>query len=126
MPSLFNQLGPYQVHEEVGRGGMAVVLLATDTRSGRQVALRLVSAREAADVLEAERRGAELQEQFCRVSRFVPEVFEHGTHGGYLYVAMEYVEGENLSQAIRRGPLPEAHAVAVAVELCRFLEDARQ
>src|SRR5688572_18898091 len=125
MPSLFNRLGPYQIHEEVGRGGMAVVLLATDTRSDRRVALRLVSLREAADVLEAERRGAELQEQFCRVSTFVPEVYEHGTSEGYLYVAMEYLDGENLSHAIRRGPLPEARAVTVAIELCRFLEDAR-
>jgi len=125
MPSLFNRLGPYEIHEEVGRGGMAVVLLATDTRSDRRVALRLVSLREAADVLDAERRGAELQEQFCRVSTFVPEVYEHGTAEGYLYVAMEYLDGENLSHAIRRGPLPEARAVAVAIELCRFLEDAR-
>jgi tetratricopeptide (TPR) repeat protein len=38
---------------------------------------------------------------------------------------MEYLDGENLSQAIRRGPMPETRAVAVAVELCRFLEDAR-
>jgi serine/threonine-protein kinase len=104
---------------------MALVFLATDTRSGRQVALRLVSAREASDVLDAERRGAELQKQFCRVSAFVPEVYEHGTADGYLYVAMEYLDGENLSQAIRRGPLPEARAVGVAIELCRFLEDAR-
>ena len=125
MPSLFNRLGPYEIHDEVGRGGMALVFLATDTRSGRQVALRLVSAREASDVLDAERRGAELQEQFCRVSAFVPEVYEHGTADGYLYVAMEYLDGENLSQAIRRGPLPEARAVGVAIELCRFLEDAR-
>ena len=38
---------------------------------------------------------------------------------------MEYLDGENLSQAIRRGPLPETRALAVAIELCRFLEDAR-
>jgi serine/threonine-protein kinase len=125
MASLFNRLGPYEIHDEVGRGGMALVFLATDTRSGRQVALRLVSAREASDVLDAERRGAELQEQFCRVSAFVPQVYEHGTADGYLYVAMEYLDGENLSDAIRRGPLPEARAVGVAIELCRFLEDAR-
>src|SRR5690348_9287208 len=125
MATLFNRIGPYEVHEEVGRGGMAVVLLATDTRSARRVALRLVSLREAADVLDAERRGAELQEQFCRVSRFVPEVYEHGTLDGYFYVAMEYLDGENLSQAIRRGPLPASTAVDVGIALCRFLEEAR-
>ena len=55
----------------------------------------------------------------------MPEVYEHGTEAGYFYVAMEYLDGENLSQVIRRGPLPETRAVAVAIELCRFLEDAR-
>ncbi len=77
------------------------------------------------DVLEAEHRGAELQKQFCQVSAFVPEVYDHGSEAGYFYVAMEYLEGENLSQVIRRGPLAAARAVSIAIELCRFLEDAR-
>jgi serine/threonine protein kinase len=125
MAAVFNRLGPYEIHEEVGRGGMASVLLATDTRTNRRVALRLVSTREAPDVLSAEQRGAELQEQFCRVSSFVPELYERGSTGGYLYVAMEFVDGENLSEVIRRGPLVPPRAVEIALELCRFLEDAR-
>jgi eukaryotic-like serine/threonine-protein kinase len=126
MTAVFNRLGPYEIHEEIGRGGMASVMLATDTRTDRRVALRLVSAREAPDVLSAEKRGAELQEQFCRVSAFVPELYERGTSAGYLYVAMEYVDGENLSDVIRRGPLVPDRAVTIALELCRFLEDARR
>lgn len=126
MTAVFNRLGPYEIHEEIGRGGMASVLLATDTRTNRRVALRLVSTREAPDVLSAEKRGAELQEQFCRASSFVPELYERGTSAGYLYVAMEYVDGENLSDVIRRGPLVPGRAVGIALELCRFLEDARR
>jgi hypothetical protein len=126
MTAVFNRLGPYEIHEEIGRGGMASVLLATDTRTSRRVALRLVSTREAPDVLNAEQRGAELQEQFCRASSLVPELYERGTSGGYLYVAMEYVDGENLSDVIRRGPLVPPRAVEIALELCRFLEDARR
>ena len=125
MPSVYNRIGPYEIHQEIGRGGMAVVFLATDTTTSQRVALRTVPSYTAPDVLEAEHRGAELQEQFCRVSGFVPQVYKYGTEADYFYVAMEYLDGENLSQAIRRGPLPETRAVAVAVELCRFLEDAR-
>ena len=125
MPSVYNRIGPYEIHQEIGRGGMAVVFLATDTGTGQRVALRTVPTYQAPDVLAAEQRGAELQEQFCRVSGFVPQVYKYGTEPDYFYVAMEYLDGENLSQAIRRGPLPETRAVAVAVELCRFLEDAR-
>ena len=125
MRSVYNRIGPYDIHQEIGRGGMAVVFLATDTTTQQRVALRTVPTYTAPDVLAAEHRGAELQEQFCRVSGFVPQVYKYGTEADYFYVAMEYLDGENLSQAIRRGPLPETRAVAVAIELCRFLEDAR-
>jgi serine/threonine protein kinase len=125
MRSVYNRIGPYDIHQEIGRGGMAVVFLATDTTTEQRVALRTVPTYTAPDVLAAEQRGAELQEQFCRVSGFVPQVYKYGTEADYFYVAMEYLDGENLSQAIRRGPLPETRAVAVAIELCRFLEDAR-
>lgn len=125
MPSVYNRIGPYDIKQEIGRGGMAVVFLATDTRSHRDVALRSVPHYSGQDVLDAERRGAELQKQFCQVSAFVPEVYDHGSEAGYFYVAMEYVDGENLSQVIRRGPVPPARAAAIAIELCRFLEDAR-
>jgi len=126
MATVFNRIGSYQIHDDIGRGGMASVFLATDTRTDAQVALRVVSARAAVDVLEAEKWGAELQEQFCRVSSLVPQFYERGSADGYLYVAMEYLDGEDLSDAIRRGPLGTDRAVAVAVELCRFLEDARR
>jgi eukaryotic-like serine/threonine-protein kinase len=125
--AVFNRIGPYEIEQEIGRGGMAVVFLARDSRNGRQVALKLVregNDREAVDILEAERRGAELQQQFCAVSERVPAVYEHGSDSGYFYVAMEYLEGENLSDAIARGPMALAPALGIAIELCRFVEDA--
>ena len=39
---LFNRIGPYEVEREIGRGGMAVVFLAKDTRTGIDVALKQV------------------------------------------------------------------------------------
>jgi serine/threonine protein kinase/tetratricopeptide (TPR) repeat protein len=123
--TVFKRLGPFEIIEEIGRGGMAVVFLAMDTRSQQRVALRLVPTREPADVLDAERWGAELQAEFCRVSGSVPRLYEHGIAGGYFYVAMEYLDGENLSDLIRRGPIEPARAASIAVGLCRFLEDAQ-
>ena len=108
MATVFHRLGPYEILREIGRGGMAVVFLASDTRTDRRVALKLVpegTDREARDVLEAEQWGAELQQQFCLVSPHVPAVYEHGIESGYFYVAMEYLDGENLSDVITRGPL---------------------
>jgi eukaryotic-like serine/threonine-protein kinase len=127
MTTVFQRVGPYEIVEEIGRGGMAAVFLATDNRTGRRVALKLVPTgndREAREILEAERWGAKLQEQFCRASGHVPAVYEHGTEWGYFYIAMEYLEGLNLSEVIAAGPLPSERAAGIAVQLCRFLEAA--
>jgi serine/threonine protein kinase len=121
------RVGPYEIGHEVGRGGMAVVFVATDSRDGRCVALKLVPAatnRDAQEVLAAERWGAKLQEQFCRVSQHVPVVYEHGTEGGYFYIAMEYIEGQNLSEVLTAGALAPGRAVNIAIQLCHFLEAA--
>jgi Protein kinase domain len=121
------RVGPYEIGHEIGRGGMAVVFVATDSRDGRCVALKLVPAatdRDAQEVLEAERWGAKLQEQFCRISQNVPVVFEHGTEGGYFYIAMEYIDGRNLSEILATGPLAPHRAVDIAIQLCHFLEAA--
>ena len=121
------RVGPYEIGHEIGRGGMAVVFVATDSRDGRCVALKLVPAaadREAQEVLEAERWGAKLQEQFCRISQNVPVVYEHGTEGGYFYIAMEYIDGRNLSEILTAGALAPHRAVNIAIQLCHFLEAA--
>jgi eukaryotic-like serine/threonine-protein kinase len=127
MTTVFQRVGPYEILEEIGRGGMAAVFLATDTRTSRRVALKLVPTghdREAREILEAECWGAKLQEQFCRTSGHVPAVYEHGTEWGYFYIAMEYLEGLNLSEVIASGPLNSERAAGIAIQLCEFLEAA--
>ena len=128
MNTVFHKLGPYEVINEIGRGGMALVVLATDTRTGRNVALKLVPigiSGEARDILEAEKLGAELQRQFSHISTHVPVVYEHlPNESGYFLVAMEYLDGENLSDVIARGPLTIDRAVTIALELCAFLDAA--
>jgi eukaryotic-like serine/threonine-protein kinase len=127
MATVFHKVGRYEIHEQIGRGGMAVVFLATDTETNRQVALKLVSIeadRDGQQVLEAERWGAKLQDELCRESRYVPVVYEHGTYGQYFFIAMEHLGGRNLSEIISEGPMPVARAVRVAVQLCEFLQAA--
>jgi len=121
------RVGPYEIVHEIGRGGMAVVFFATDSRDGRPVALKLVPTGPDPDtqgVLEAERWGARLQEQFCQISQNVPFVYEHGMEGGYFYIAMEYLDGRNLSEILAAGALAPNRAVGIAIQLCRFLEAA--
>ena len=127
--TLFGQIGPYVIERPIGHGGMASVFLARDSRTEQHVALKVVhisTDEEAREILEAEQRGAELQKRFSAVSEYVPKVFESGATPDYFYIAMEYVAGEDLSQAIHRGRLPWERAVAIAIQLCEFLEEADQ
>jgi eukaryotic-like serine/threonine-protein kinase len=127
MTTVFHRVGRYEIHEQIGRGGMAVVFLATDTETNQRVALKLVSIeadRDGQQVLEAERWGAKLQEEFCRESPYVPVVYDHGTYGQYFFIAMENLDGRNLSEVIGEGPLAAARAVHVATQLCEFLQAA--
>lgn len=129
MSTVFQRVAHYEILEELGRGGMATVFLAKDSRENRDVALKLVPKqedREHREILEAERSGAQLQARFSAICSLVPRVFEDGEAGRYYYIAMEYVAGENLSDVISRGPMPQTEASAVAIQLCDFLEQAHR
>lgn len=127
MTTVFQRVGPFEISREIGRGGMAAVFLADDTRDGKKVALKLVPLgvdRDARDILEAERTGARLQQRLAEACGLVPRVYDEGDQPPYYFIAMEYVEGENLSDVIHRGPTPPAEAVRIASALCRFLQAA--
>jgi serine/threonine-protein kinase len=129
MTTVFQRVGPYEIVREIGRGGMAAVFLAEDTRQARQVALKLVPMgedREAREILEAERWGARLQSKLADECGLVPRVYEEGDESPYYFIAMEYVHGENLSDVIARGPAIATDAIRIAAALCRFLDTAHR
>jgi hypothetical protein len=74
------------------------------------------------EMLEAERNGVSLQAQLACVAPQVAAVFETGQDGDFFWVAMEYVDGTDLSEVIAAGPLPEPRAVAIALGLASMLE----
>ncbi len=86
--------------------------------------MHLGTDQEAREILESEQRGAELQQRFSALSRFVPKVYDSGFADDHFYIAMEYIAGEDLSQAIHRGRMPWQRAVTITMQLCEFLEDA--
>lgn len=127
MTTVFRDIGSYRIVREIGHGGMATVFLAEDTRQGRQVALKLVSMasdREGREVLDAERWGAKLQGRLAEACGVVPRVYEDGDQPPYYFIAMEYVQGENLSELIARGPAAPAETARIVAALSRFLDVA--
>jgi serine/threonine protein kinase len=127
MTTVFHRIGPFEILGQIGSGGMAHVFLADDTRNNRRVALKLVQVtddRHGRDRVEAERWGAKLQARLSEVCPLVPKVYEDGELPPYYFIAMEFVEGSDLSSVIARGPMSVPDAISVAGQLCQFLEAA--
>ena len=117
--------GRYQLHERIGQGGMGVVYRAFDTVLERVVALKLVQAPAELD--------AELRERFFREARAaghlshpnIVTIYDLGEHDGRPYIAMEYLDGEDLQKRLAR---PERmslrHRLDLAIEICQSIEYA--
>ncbi|MEM6791414.1 MAG: protein kinase [Myxococcota bacterium] len=119
--------GRYELREIVGRGAMAQVYRADDTLRGREVALKVVRR----EVVENPTSAARFQQEVKAASKLlhpnIVRVYEWGVDRGQAFIAMELVAGEDLFELIgRRGPLPQALAVEVAIEVCLALAVAHR
>ena len=93
--------GRYAVTTRIAHGGMATVYQATDTRLDRQVALKVMHAELARDE-EFVRRFIGEAKSVARLShQNVVAVFDQGSDGSFLYLAMEYVPGRTLKEVLR-------------------------
>ena len=102
---------------------MADVYLAEDERLGRQVAVKVLKARLAADDEFVERFRIEAQAAASLNHPSIVAVYDRGTAEGTTYIAMEYVRGETLKQRLRRdGALPPDEAVTIALAVLSALE----
>src|SRR6478736_9646617 len=93
--------GRYAVEREIGRGGMAVVYLARDTRHNRPVALKVLNP-ELGAVLGVERFLSEIQVTANLQHPNLLPLFDSGEAGGLLFYVMPYVEGESLRAKLQR------------------------
>jgi serine/threonine protein kinase len=121
--------GRYQIVRKLAGGGMGRVFLAYDPTLNRQVGLKLIDSgvdQDSLDVIAAERRGSILQDQLAKrePGGRVAQIFDIGERDGYFYIAMEYIEGEDLSELVARGPLAPERAVTIALDVLDVLVKA--
>jgi eukaryotic-like serine/threonine-protein kinase len=117
----------YHVRSRIAHGGMATVYLATDTRLDRQVALKVMHAELAHDADFVSRFIGEAK-SVARLSHpNIVAVFDQGSDGQYLYLAMEYVPGRTLRSLMReRGWFGYADALEVMDPVLSALAAAHQ
>lgn len=110
----------------VGRGSFGTVFAATRVSDGQRVALKLVmhNGEWGAERIEAERKGAILQQRFAQTHGMVPEVYDFGADGDDFFIAMEFIDGTSLEGLLRGGMLPPEDAAGHARWMCGFLEKA--
>src|SRR2546423_8379679 len=116
----------YALARELGRGGMAVVLLARDLRHDRPVAIKVLR-HEIAAALGAERFLREIQIAAKLHHPHILPLYDSGAAGELLYYVMPYVEGESLRQRLEREKqLPVEEALALARQVAGALAYAHR
>ena len=111
----------YRIDRELGRGGMATVLLAEDLKHGRPVAIKVLHP-ELGAWLGAERFLAEIRITARLQHPHILPLLDSGDADGALYYVMPYVSGETLRVRLRRDhQLSVAEAMRVAKEVASAL-----
>ncbi len=114
----------YRVGQRLGGGGMGEVYLAEDTRLGRQVALKFLAPSAQRDDESRARLVREARAASLLRSPNIAVTYDLLEYGHSLFIAMEYVEGEVLSERVARGPLPVREAVGIAQQVADALDEA--
>jgi eukaryotic-like serine/threonine-protein kinase len=117
----------YHVVSRIAHGGMATVYLATDTRLDREVALKVMHADLARDAEFVDRFIGEAKSVARLSHQNIVAVYDQGSDGHSLYLAMEYVPGPTLRALLReRRWLPWTEALALMEPILAALAAAHQ
>ncbi len=90
----------YTIHEAVGAGGMGRVYRATDSRLGRDVAIKVLSRANAGNPEMRERFDREMRSAAAFSHPNVMEIYDVGSHDDFQLAVMEYIEGRSLRKLI--------------------------
>jgi serine/threonine protein kinase len=120
------RLGPYEVVAPLGAGGMGEVYRARDTRLGREVALKALPADVVRDPDRLARFRREAQLLACLSHPHVAVIHGLEELNSEPLLVMELVEGEDLAELLKRGPVPVDEALEIARQVAGALEEAHE
>jgi serine/threonine protein kinase/sugar lactone lactonase YvrE len=116
-------VGPYQLLDLLGEGGMGRVYKARHTRLGRVDAVKVLRADKLASQTLARRFAREIRLTASLEHTHIVRALDAGEFGGRLFLATEYIDGEDLATTVTRsGPLSAADACLAAYQTCLALQ----
>ena len=118
-------VGHYRITARLGAGGMGEVFLAEDTRLDRKAAIKFLPADLADDPDRRQRFLTEAKAASALNHPHVCVVYDVGeTEDGLPFIAMEFVEGQSLSDLVKQGSPEISSVVAIAVQVADALDAA--
>ena len=117
-------LGPYQIADMIGSGGMGEVYRARDKRLGRDVAIKVIPAGLAADPDSLRRFENEARAAARLNHPNLLQIFDVGSHDGHPYLVTELLEGETLRERLASGPLNARRAITLGIGVAQGLAAA--
>ncbi|MFA6954656.1 MAG: protein kinase [Thermoanaerobaculia bacterium] len=120
------RLGPYEIVEPIGSGGMGDVYRARDTRLDRQVAIKVLAPEFSEDAERKQRFQREAKTISSLSHPSICTLFDVGEQEGTDYLVMEYLEGETLADRLTKGALPLADLLRIGIQIGEALGRAHQ
>jgi Tol biopolymer transport system component len=121
-----SRLGPYQIIEPIGAGGMGEVYKASDTRLDRTVAVKVLPPHWSGNTEMRQRFEREAQTLASLNHPHICVLHDIGKHGDDDFLVMEYLQGETLAARLERGPLGFGEALKIALEIADALDKAHR
>ncbi len=120
------RLGPYEIVDSLGSGGMGEVFRARDTRLDRSVAIKILSSEFAGN--------AQLKLRFDREAKTISQLnhpnictlHDVGHERDVDFLVMELCDGQSLADRLLKGPLPLEQALRIAIEIAGALDLAHR
>jgi len=126
MDVLNQRVKHYKILEPIGKGGMGEVYLAKDTILDRKVALKFLSAERQQDPTARQKLLKEARAAAALDHPFICKVYETGEVQGEGFIAMEYIEGQDLKEKLEKEPLPLRESLRITLEIAEALEEAHK
>jgi Tol biopolymer transport system component/predicted Ser/Thr protein kinase len=120
------RLGPYEIEEAIGAGGMGEVYRARDTRLERMVAIKVLAPHLAESPEHRQRLEREAKAVSSLSHPHICPLYDVGHEDGVDFLVMEFIEGETLADRLARGPLPIEEVLRFGIQIADALEKAHK